>query len=88
MLERPKKTQPKTIHQKPKPKPKPMKNTAKSSYTVNRDGYKGQVDVGKWRCKICSFLNEKDLEKCHMCGEQKTVMKEAPAKFGGGSTAN
>lgn len=81
MLERPKaKPKTKTVA---KPKPvAPTKSYVKNTFTVNRDG-RSTEDVNKWRCKICKFLNEKLNEKCHMCSEPKTVLKEAAPKFGG-----
>jgi hypothetical protein len=33
-------------------------------------------ESGKWRCKICKFSNESDLDKCGMCRELKQVLKE------------
>ena len=29
-----------------------------------------------WRCKICKFNNDSELEACGMCREPKKVMKE------------
>ena len=81
MLERPKqKHKPKTTT-KPKPAA-PTKSYVKNTFTVNRDG-KCPEDIGKWRCKICKFMNAKLNEKCHMCSEPKTVLKEAAATYGG-----
>ncbi len=78
-LERPKaKPKPKVE----KPKPKPTNSYVKSSYTVNRDGHKLGGDAGKWRCKTCKFMNAKENEKCHMCSEEKQVLRESRAPVG------
>ena len=31
----------------------------------------GRHEDGKWRCKICKFSNDAELEKCGMCREEK-----------------
>ena len=74
-LERPK-PKPKTKQVDTKPKPKPTNSYSKKTYTLNRDGHKAGDEVGKWRCKICKFMNDKDNVSCHMCNEEKTVLKE------------
>jgi hypothetical protein len=43
----------------------------------------GGVSKGEWRCKICKFKNASiensdEIERCTMCKEPKTVLKEAP----------
>jgi hypothetical protein len=84
MLERPK-AKPKKVE--PKAKPLPQRSYVKNSYTVNKDGAKaGRSEIGKWRCKTCKFMNEKDLTTCHMCNDEKKVFKEIP-NFGGAAGA-
>ena len=39
-------------------------------------GGKSLASEGKWRCKICTFTNEKELTECHKCHNTKQVLKE------------
>ena len=33
-------------------------------------------DPGKWRCKVCTSLNDKEFQVCSKCDEPKKIMKE------------
>lgn len=51
----------------------------------------GGVAKGEWRCKVCKFKNESivvesdEIERCTMCKEPKSVMKEQVMQMGAAS---
>jgi hypothetical protein len=37
---------------------------------------KSNAQDSVWRCKVCTFSNEKEADICSKCREPKTIMKE------------
>lgn len=76
---KPKITASKTVFSKPKiapkaggsskPKPTPPVRLG-GGYIVGRN-----LNDNRWRCQVCTFLNEPEYNECKMCGSQKGEQK-------------